>query len=276
MALQPRDCGPRRLRLQTGSLNSTAPTPPPSPVWLHFIPDLAWAAFLVWTGVGFIVMPLGVGEADVRGWLGNRSLQDAAVALLHTADAVWIVLAAVVVYLHAAAAEGLSTARRWALIILVSSTIFEWVGTATGFPFGPYRYTDHFGWRIAGVVPLAIPLAWFVVLLCGRSVVLRLYAAATRLELALGMALIAVLTDLNLEYVAWKVRAYWVWYPQSHTAPPAWPPLQNYVAWFMLSFALGFVLPASHELRPQRPSPRRPILVLGLMNALLAFVHLVR
>ena len=179
-------------------------------------------------------------------------------------------------YLHAAAAEGLTTARRQALVILVSSTIFEWIGTRTGFPFGPYRYTDNFGWRLGGVVPLAIPLAWLVVLLCGRYTVLQCKAAVTRLELALGMACIALFTDFNLEYVAWKVRAYWVWYPQSHGAPSAWPPLQNYLSWFVLSFALGLVLPANHELRSPPPSPWRPVFVLLLMNALLAFVHLVR
>ena len=244
--------------------------------WLHPVPDLAWIAFLIWTGVGFVVMPFGIGEGELRGWIGNAGLADAAVAILHTSDAVWILLAAVVVYLHAAAAEGLPTARRWAVIILVASTIFEWIGTRTGFPFGPYRYTDNFGWRLGGVVPLAIPLAWFVVLICGRYAVLRLYAAASRLEIALGVAVIAVLTDLNLEYVAWKVRAYWVWYPQSHRVPPTWPPMQNYAAWFVLSFVLAYLLPPNHELCLQRPSPWRPILVLALMNALLGFVHLVR
>ena len=226
--------------------------------------------------MGFVVMPLGIGEVQVRAWLGHRAAADAAAALLHDADAVWILLAVANVYLQTALAEGLAVTRRWAIIILIASTVFEWVGTRTGYPFGPYVYTDNFGWRIGGVVPLAIPTAWLVVVLCGRSLVLWLWPAATRLELALGVAAVAVLTDLNLEYVAWKVRAYWLWYPQAHGAVPSWPPWQNYVSWFALSFALTCVLPANHALRPYVPSPRRPILVLALMNALLAFVHLVR
>ena len=36
-----------------------------------------------------------------------------------------------------------------------------------------------------------------------------------------GVATVAVLTDLNLEYVAWKIRGYWIWFPQSHGSDAA-------------------------------------------------------
>ncbi len=125
------------------------------------------------------------------------------------------------------------------------------------------------------MVPVAIPLAWLVVVLCGRNLVLRLRPHASRLEIALGVALTAVLTDLNLESVAWKIRGYWLWYPaQAQHPPPDWPPARNYVAWFVLSFALALVLPSDHTLRTRQPSRWRPILTLLLLNALLAFVHL--
>ena len=39
---------------------------------------------------------------------------------------------------------------------------------------------------------------------------------------------------------------------------------------------LAYLLPPNYDLRLDKPSPRRPILVLLLMNALLAFVHLFR
>ena len=220
-------------------------------------------------------MPLGIGETQVRGWLaGHGALADAAAGFLRAADLVWMLLAAVVVYFHTVAAEGLPTARRWAVMILAGSAFFEWVGARTGFPFGPYAYTERFGWRLGGVLPVAIPLAWLVVLLCGRYLAAFLRPDATRLELALGVAFVATLTDLNLEFVAWKVRGYWVWYPQtSATEAPGWPPLQNYLAWFALSFLLSALLPSNHALRWRRPSPARPILVLALMNALFLLVH---
>ena len=123
------------------------------------------------------------------------------------------------------------------------------------------------------MLPVAIPLAWLVVLLGGRFLVRAVRPAAGRIELALGVALVATLTDLNLESVAWKVRGYWVWYPRAGADAPAWPPLQNYVAWFVLSFLLTAILPPNRALRPRRPPGTRPILVLALMNALFLLVH---
>ncbi len=197
-------------------------------------------------------------------------------SLLHVSDAIWIYLAAILVYLHTAAAEGLPTARRWAVILLLGSGICEWIGAQTGFPFGPYRYTDHFGWRIGGVLPVAIPLAWMVIILCGRVLVLRWRPASTRHTLALGVAAVATLTDANLEAVAWKIRGYWNWYPDAQPPLPAWPPAQNYLSWFVLSFALAYGLPPNYALRFRNPAPFRPILVLGLMNALFIVVYAAR
>ncbi len=230
--------------------------------------------FLIWTAVGFVVMPLDVTAAQVRAWNLPSGIGGLAVEILRVSDALWMLFAAVTVYLHTVASEGLPTARRQAAIILLASTVAEWVGARTGFPFGPYEYTENFGPRIGGVVPMAIPLAWLVVVLCGRNVVLALRPTAGRFETAAGVAAVATLTDLNLEPVAWHVREYWVWYPHQPGPAPLWPPAQNYVAWTVLSFALALALPIDHTLRPRRPGRLRPILVLCLLNALLALVHL--
>lgn len=251
-----------------------APAPPTRRRFPRNLSDGVWLLFVVWTAVGFIVMPLGITGAQARAWAAPFGLGDLAEEFLHISDAVWMLLAAVTVYLHAVASEGLTTARRQAGIILLASTVFEWIGARTGFPFGPYEYTGNFGPRIGGVVPMAIPLAWLVVVLTGRSLMLWLRPTAGRCEIAAGVAGVALLTDLNLEPVAWRIREYWLWYPQQPQHPPLWPPLQNYAAWLVLSFALALVLPADHSLRPRRPGRTRPILVLCLLNTLLAVVHL--
>ena len=240
------------------------------------LPDLIWTLFLVWTAIGFVVMPLGIGEVEIRRWLGAGLIRAALLAILHVSDALWIGLAATVVYFHTVAAEGLPTARRWAVIILCTAGGAEWLGTRTGFPFGPYRYTANFGWLIGGVLPVAIPLAWFVIVLCARVLVRQLRPGTTRLELALGVGFVAFLTDLNLEFIAWKVRGYWRWYPDLPGPLPSYPPFQNFVAWFLLSFALALFLPGNHTLRLRRPSAFRPLVVLGLMNTLFLVVHLAR
>jgi uncharacterized membrane protein len=236
--------------------------------------DWLWLAFLIWTAIGFAVLPLDIGALQARVWFGDGALYRLTVEFLRQADAIWMLLAAINVYLHTAAAEGLPTARRWAGIILVASASFEWIGVQSGVPFGSYRYTGQFGWRLGGVLPLAIPLAWLVILICGRYLFLALRPHARRFELAAGVAVIALLTDLNLEFVAWKVRGYWIWYPELAAGTPSGPPWQNYASWFGLSFLLALLLPANHELRAGRPSAGRPIVILGLMNLLFACARL--
>jgi putative membrane protein len=50
-----------------------------------------------------------------------------------------------------------------ALCIVVLSWAVEHVGVTTGFPFGGYSYTDALNLKIFGVVPLAVPFAWLLV-----------------------------------------------------------------------------------------------------------------
>jgi putative membrane protein len=50
-----------------------------------------------------------------------------------------------------------------ALCIVVLSWAVEHVGVTTGFPFGGYYYTDALNLKIFGVVPLAVPFAWLLV-----------------------------------------------------------------------------------------------------------------
>src|SRR5258705_919076 len=57
------------------------------------------------------------------------------------------------------------TRGRWfgafAVLYLVSLAA-ELVGTTSGVPFGPYRYTDGFGWKWFAHVPVLIPASWFM------------------------------------------------------------------------------------------------------------------
>lgn len=42
------------------------------------------------------------------------------------------------------------------------SMLFECVGVATGWIYGAYHYTDKLGFKFLGLVPLLIPVAWFM------------------------------------------------------------------------------------------------------------------
>ncbi len=234
---------------------------------------VAWRLFLVWTCVGAAVLPFGIDAQTLGRHLSHPLALRVATALLSWADLIWMVFATFVIYYHVVAAEGIGRARLLAAICLVGAGAIEWVGATTGYPFGPYRYTEAFGPLILGVLPVAIPLAWLVILLSARYALLERWPELSRFGHACGIGMVALLTDVNLEFVAWKVRGYWIWYPNLAN-PPAWPPLQNYVAWFALAALLSFSMP---RLRPRELRPARRLTgVLLALNALFFVAHVVR
>ena len=245
-----------------------------STAWLLPFRGMIWQLFLIFTAVGFYVMPFGVGAAEVKAWVKVPGLREALLLLLGHADAFWMLMASINVYFYMIEREGLAVARRWALWIIAGSALLEWTGTVTGYPFGPYLYTKNFGALIGGVLPFTIPLAWVVVVMASRYAVLSLWPRINRWQLSLGVGLLALLTDLNMEIVAWKARSYWIWYPYD-PSPPPWPPLQNYVSWFVAAFVFNFML-RGESVAGASKSARKPVIVLTLMNAMFLAVHLVR
>jgi uncharacterized membrane protein len=222
-----------------------------------------WWAFLGWTLLLFILLPFDIGEAQVKLWTSQPAVQNVLLGILKAADAVWLVLAAAFLYFYIIRLEGVNVARRAALTLLIGSGVVLAINLKTGFPLGPLIYTSQLGARISGV-PFSIPLLWLVIIVAARYSVLHFWEHAQRWQIAVGTGLLAVLTDLSLEWVAWKVRAYWLWYfPLANT--PDWPPLQNFAVWFVLAAALAwFAFPAA------RPFSRhqKPLIMLGLINLL--------
>ncbi len=247
--------------------------PPPS--FFASWPAFLWLFFLVWTAIAAVVLPFGLGAAEIREWIYARDLRFALIQFIGYCDVVWVVLAAVLSYLALVRNEGLAVARRWSLVLLAGSASLAAIGALTGFPFGPFIYTGRFGWRILGVVPFAVPLLWLTVVVCARYAVLVLRPAASRWQLALGTGFLSLLTDLNLEPVAWKVRAYWLWYPQQSGAQ-AYPPLQNYATWFVAATLLALAFPSRGVDRSAAPRDRQAVTILALLNGVYLLVHLVR
>jgi putative membrane protein len=64
--------------------------------------------------------------------------------------------------LHAGQREGWSRALRMLALVFGVSLLFESVGVATGWVYGPYHYTDKLGPLFLGLVPYLIPVAWFM------------------------------------------------------------------------------------------------------------------
>lgn len=260
----------------------------------HFqtLSSLLWPLFLVWSALGLWVMPLhpwSLSEEAIRELLGYSKLGesdpfghsgpgDALLLLFKNYDAIWIFLAAACSYSHTAACEGHHPARHWSAIVLGGTALLCGLNAISGLPFGPLAYTGVLGNRIAQVLPLAVPLLWLTIILCSRATLLVLVPRAiqwTRWQVALGTAALVTLTDLNLEPVAWKVRAWWMWYPGQSTSP-TWPPVQNFAAWFLVAFLLTLAFRPSSRAPLFTGNRFRPVVILGLLNALALAFHWLR
>ena len=226
-----------------------APAKARSNPW-SFVEISALAAFVIWTAAGLIftrVSPDTVAHWPIPHWLGR--FVD---FCLKNGDPILILLAFANTHLHAARQWTPAIARRWGLILLVCAFGIETFGAITGFPFGDYHYTDRFG-PMLGVVPLAIPLAWHVVVTNALFIVRDAAPNALPLAEAAMAGLLCMGYDFVLEPFATTVKHYWIW--TGGTIPPL-----NYAAWFVLSGLLvrlfAPALITRHRLDP------RPVLIL--------------
>ncbi len=129
--------------------------------------------------------------------------------------------------------------KAWALSTLLGYGI-ELIGTQTGYPFGPYRYTDVLQPQVLGV-PVAIAIAW------GSLVGLwSLLGPQSRLKRALWVAIGAVATDVLLEPYATAIRDYWYW------ETPAIP-FANYLSWGVFAALLSLLYPSRTALQTIYP-----------------------
>ena len=233
-----------------------------------------WILFVIWTAIVAVVWIWGFGEAELREQIANPGLLGALEFLLKSLDAAWIALGAANIYLALAAEEGLATVRRWALIVIVGAGAIAALSERTGIPLGPIHYTTRLGMRL-GPVPLGMPLLWFAVVTGARSLVMRYAPRASHGKVAFGAGVLAALADANFEPIAWKARAFWLWYPTASPAP-AWPPVQNYTVWLAVSWAFAFAMRETRVTTTGTDSFPRPAIVFLMFNAVLLATHAAR
>lgn len=129
-------------------------------------------------------------------------------------------------------------ARR-TLIFFCASTLIslsmELLGTSTGFPFGPYAYTNLLGFKILGHVPYSIPLSWFYMgftsyILASILVARTGWRYKTLWSLLLGAALLTV-WDLALDPAMASQNLpvqFWKW---NEPGPYFGMPISNLIGW---------------------------------------------
>jgi len=185
-------------------------------------------------------------------------------------------------------------------LILFSTWLIEHIGSTTGFPFGAYSYTDVLQPKIVGVVPLAIPFAWLLVVPSALGITEYLMrhrdktqalaspnAQNSRMLLKmLAAASSAVLLDITIEPVSVHISGYWVW---EVSGSYYGVPISNFVAWWLTSFLLialllflqqaarksaGFANVASQESGADRQNIFPPLPLFAWLPSLLYVLNL--
>ncbi len=129
-----------------------------------------------------------------------------------------------------------STRQRPRLLLWCAGTyivtfFIEVLGVRSGWVFGRYYYGGTLGLHVLDV-PLVIGFNWVLVVLGAVLLVSKIVKNDVLVAAAAGM--VTVIFDIPLEIVAVKLD-YWHWITGA-------VPLQNYAAWFCISFIAAYAL----------------------------------
>ncbi|HNK63130.1 MAG TPA: carotenoid biosynthesis protein [Anaerolineales bacterium] len=117
----------------------------------------------------------------------------------------------------------------------VVSLTFESVGVLTGLVYGPYHYTPKLGFLFLGLVPLIIPVAWFMMMypsfVIADWIIPAKAAGRSALVAAIG-AVIMTAWDVVMDPVMVS-GGHWVW---DVNGPYFGIPLQNFSGWWLTTF----------------------------------------
>ncbi len=162
-------------------------------------------------------------------------------------------------FVHGAMRYGTRGIIAFAVICLVVSNLLENLGVATGFPFGPYHYTDVLGPKL-GYVPLMIGPAYLGVgylswVLAGVLIgdVNRRSDGWQVLATPVIGAFIMVMWDFAMDPMASTVAQWWIWHQGGGYFGV---PLQNFLGWYLTVFA--FMLIFAIYLRRYGPEETAP------------------
>lgn len=120
--------------------------------------------------------------------------------------------------------------------VFAVSFLVEMLGTNTGLIFGEYAYGSTLGFKLLNT-PLMIGVNWFL-LVYGVGAALQYIKHQNKYLLATIGASILVLLDSLIEPIAIKFD-YWQWLDNK-------VPLQNYVAWWLLSYVFILIFNRLH------------------------------
>jgi uncharacterized membrane protein len=251
---------------------------PPSSLSRSLAPlaGVFWALYLVTSALVAIVWISGFGEGTLaepafKRAIPNPELRSSLILFSRGIDSAWLALGAIAVYLGLVRSEGLSVSRRWTLVIMITGFALTFLSAKTHWPLGPVHYTENLGWKI-GSVPFGIPLLWFVIIAGSREVTMRLLPRAGHLAVTLGTAVFSLITVSNLDPVAWRYRAWWIWYPRPFEGANH-APVQSYATWFVAALLLAWLMRSVRVASEGGKRPWATVVVWSLLNAIALLTH---
>ncbi len=142
---------------------------------------------------------------------------------------------------------------RWLPAFAVAASLSlgaELLGTSTGFPFSGYRYEEFLGYRVAGLVPLLIPVSWFMMAFPSHAIARRAVRGRAA-RWAIGAILLAT-WDLTLDPAMSSLTRYWIW---DDPGPYYGMPLVNLAGWLATGavIMIGFDLARVGEVARRVP-----------------------
>ncbi len=149
----------------------------------------------------------------------------------------------------------------WVSIIgvCVAGFFIEVIGVKTGLIFGSYYYGNSLGFRLFSV-PILIGINWAMLLYATSLFVI----SKNKIVNALIGAALMVALDVLLEQSAAKLD-FWYW-------KNAIIPLQNYIAWFLISFGLNLLTQKYLNTKPNNTAKAFYIFQLVFFTALYFFM----
>jgi uncharacterized membrane protein len=147
-----------------------------------------------------------------------------------------------------AATTGANATHRWgglrtsvaAAVVATGAAVVEHVGTATGRPFGRYRYSDRLVPQVAGV-PVVVPGAWWAMAVPAREVAHAALGARSSRPARVALGAVALTAwDLFLD-PQMTAEGYWTW---ARGGRYRGIPLSNYAGWLVTAAAIMGALEA--------------------------------
>ena len=164
-------------------------------------------------------------------------------------------------FLHAGLTLGWPRAWTFLGVTWAVTTVLEGVGVSTGWVYGPYAYTERLGPKLLGLVPVYIPLAWFMM---GYTAYTLVAPLATALGLRAGWkadvwtaatgALAMAAWDLTMDPIMVSGN-HWVWQVQGAYFGI---PIHNYAGWLFTAFTF-YLLYQRLVRRVRTARPQAPV-----------------